>query len=465
MSPVFAQTSVLIVGAGPTGLVHALWLARRGIAVRIIDQSKAPGLTSRALAVQARTLEFYRQLGIAEELLALGVIADRITLRRRARVVAVAELGAMGEGLTPYPYLVFVPQDLHEKLLISKLEALGVRVERETRLTGLLQDESRVIATLEKASGAQEQVEAQYLTGCDGAHSTVRRKLGIGFEGGTYQHVFYVADAIATGEAAGGGVQISVSPEDFCIVMPVAQTGTVRLTGIVPPEVESRDAGEPITFEDVRESVRRNTGLEVSSVRWFSTYHVHHRVASTFKQGRVFLAGDAGHIHSPAGGQGMNTGIGDAINLAWKLSDVLQGRASPALLETYEEERIAFARTLVRTTDTTFRLVASRTGGSAVFRAYVLPVIVSVFWRLRFAVRAAFRVISQTRLNYRGMRLAAAAAGASAGARYTPGERLPWTEETRAAYDALRSLDWVQVGDQWVRPDGYVAGGKPGGIR
>jgi 2-polyprenyl-6-methoxyphenol hydroxylase-like FAD-dependent oxidoreductase len=148
-TPPLSRTSVLIVGAGPTGLVHALWLARRGIAVRIIDQSAGPGLTSRALAVQARTLEFYRQLGIADELIALGVVAGQVTLRRRARVVAIARLGAIGEELTPFPYLVFVPQDLHEKLLVSKLAEAGVHVERGTQLIDFVQDESRVTATIQ----------------------------------------------------------------------------------------------------------------------------------------------------------------------------------------------------------------------------------------------------------------------------------------------------------------------------
>jgi len=183
-------------------------------------------------------------------------------------------------------------------------------------------------ATVESPRGT-EVVEAQYLCGCDGASSTTRHLLGIEFPGGTYAQVFFVADAAVSGAAAEGGLQACLGVRDFCLVIPVRSTGSFRLIGLVPPAHERQ---ETIRFEDVAESVTRTTGLAVHAVNWFSAYQLHHRVAARFRQGRAFLLGDAGHIHSPAGGQGMNTGIGDAVNLAWKLAAVVKQRASPALL-------------------------------------------------------------------------------------------------------------------------------------
>ncbi|MBY0371240.1 FAD-dependent monooxygenase, partial [bacterium] len=270
-----------------------------------------------------------------------------------------------------------------------------------------------------KSPRGEEEVQADYVCGCDGAHSAVRHLLGLGFPGGAYSQVFFVADAQVP-NAPEIGLQISVSAKDFCILMPIPTKGTVRLTGLVPPESETKQA---ITYADVAQSVQRNTGLQVQSINWFSAYRVHHRVADAFQVGRVFLAGDAGHIHSPAGGQGMNTGIGDAINLAWKLVEVLQGRANAKLLESYGPERRGFALVLVRSTDTAFRLIASRGFMGSVFRAYILPRLFAALTRTRWFVRMMFRLVSQTRIQYRSSPLSG---GNVAGVQ--PGDRLPWIE-------------------------------------
>ncbi len=212
-------------------------------------------------------------------------------------------------------------------MLVNTLKELGTEVERNTELIDFKQDGKNVVSTVNSPRG-KESILSDYLCGCDGAHSTVRHGLKEEFKGGTYSQVFFVADVKATGKSGEDGVQISVSKQDFCIIMPIKTLGSIRLTGLVPSASEKK---EKITYEDVREAVARNTGLHVSEVVWFSVYHVHHRVAGDFHKDRVFLSGDAGHIHSPAGGQGMNTGIGDAINLAWKLADVIQGRFSKQL--------------------------------------------------------------------------------------------------------------------------------------
>jgi 2-polyprenyl-6-methoxyphenol hydroxylase-like FAD-dependent oxidoreductase len=428
-----AQTSVLIVGAGPTGLVLALWLKKRGIAFRIIDKSKAPGTTSRALAVQARTLEFYRQLGIAQQLIDAGVTVQEIILRRLGKIVARAKFGAAGKDMSYFPYLLFCAQDVHEKLLCDLLLQMGVVVERQTELLHLTHDNNLVSAVLRSPKGT-ETVTADYLCGSDGAHSQVRHEIKTDFPGGTYSQVFFVTDVEATGEMI-GGVQISVSNKDFCIVMPIKSQNSVRLTGIVPQESENK---ETITFHDVEESVKGNTGLKVGKVNWFSSYHVHHRVAENFRDGRVFLAGDAGHIHSPAGGQGMNTGIGDAVNLAWKLADVIQGRCSKKLLDSYEPERLAFAKVLIQTTDTAFKIIANRSVIGAFFRTYFLPTFFAGLTRFRFTLNFMFKTISQIKVEYRESFLSKGAVG-----KIGAGDRLPWMKTASSDnHESLNLMDW-----------------------
>lgn len=425
---------VFIVGAGPTGLVLAIWLRKKGIQVRIIDKSSEPGTTSRAIAVQARTLEFYRQLGLADKLIAAGISAAEITLRRSGKAVAQARFGPLGKNMCAFPYLLFCPQDVHEALLCDELRKLGVEVERKTEILEFNQTRDLVNLKIKK-SEVIENVTAEYLCGCDGAHSLVRRQMPAEFKGGTYSQVFFVADVLATGEAADAGVQISVSPKDFCIVMPVKSKGSVRLTGLVPPDSEKK---ETIDYSDVKESVSRNTGLNVQKVNWFSSYHVHHRVAEKFQNNRVFLAGDAGHIHSPAGGQGMNTGIGDAVNLAWKLAEVVSGRFSDKILLSYEIERMAFAKTLVRTTDTAFKLIASRSMIGSLFRAYLLPHVFSILTSLKPFLHFAFKTISQIRIKYPQSPLSEGQAG-----KIKAGDRLPWVRQASSDnFRFLDSMDW-----------------------
>lgn len=425
---------VLICGAGPTGLVLALWLKRNGISFRIIDKSKVPGETSRALAVQARTLEFYSQLGIAEDLIQAGVEVPELILRRNGKKVATAKFGAIGKDISPFPYLLFCSQDVHEALLCKTLEREGIFVERQTELLELTQDKNKVTAKIKGPKG-EEVIQSEYLCGCDGAHSVVRHFNKAGFPGGSYEQVFFVADVLAEGEMANGGIQISVSMKDFCIVMPIKSQGSIRLTGVVPPESEKK---EKLDFNDVAEAVLNNTGLIVTKVNWFSTYHVHHRVATHFQNGRVFISGDAGHIHSPAGGQGMNTGIGDAINLAWKLSDVIKGRFNPRFLESYEVERMAFARVLIRSTDQAFKVIASRNLVGSLFRAYVLPTFFAALTRYNVILKIMFRTVSQVRIQYHESSLSSGSLG-----KIKAGDRLPWVQTSSGDnYEPLKSLDW-----------------------
>jgi 2-polyprenyl-6-methoxyphenol hydroxylase-like FAD-dependent oxidoreductase len=410
----------------------ALWLTRVGVQVRIVDKTDGPGTTSRALAVQARTLEFYSQLGLAQAVVDGGreILAANLWVAGRKK--AHLFFGEMGAGVSPYPYALIFPQDEHERLLVDRLAELGVQVERRTELLGFEEANGHVQARIKRPDGGEERCEAAYIAGCDGAHSTVRETLKVGFAGGTYEHLFYVADVEGNGTAMNGEVHVGLDISDFLAVFPLKGEGRARLVGTVRDE-PGRER-ENLSWNDVSRSVIEWMQIHVKRVNWFSTYRVHHRVAARFRTGRAFLLGDAAHVHSPVGGQGMNTGLGDAVNLAWKLACVLRGRADAALLDSYEPERIAFARRLVATTDEAFTGVTSSGAIARRVRLNIVPVILPMLFKFAAVRRFMFLTISQTAVNYRGSPLSEGSAGDVQG-----GDRLPWVGDNFAP---LTALDW-----------------------
>jgi 2-polyprenyl-6-methoxyphenol hydroxylase-like FAD-dependent oxidoreductase len=434
------DTEILVIGAGPTGLVLALWLTRLGVRVRIVDKTAEPGTTSRAVAVQARTLELYSQLGLADAIAERGRPAVAVNLWVAGKKAARGVFGDMGAGLSPFPYALIFPQDEHERLLIERLSAAGVEVERCTELLGFEEEAGRVRARLKRTDGVLEICDATYIAGCDGAHSAVREALGVGFSGGTYAHLFYVADVEASGAAMNGELHVGLDATDFLAVFPMKGEGRARLVGTVREEAEHRR--DDLSWSDVSRRVIEWMHISVARVNWFSIYRVHHRVADRFRKGRAFLLGDAAHIHSPVGGQGMNTGIGDAVNLAWKLAAVLHGRAHASLLDSYEPERIAFARRLVASTDRAFTGVTSPGAIARLIRLHIVPLLIPALFPFGAVQRFMFRTVSQTVVNYRGSSLSEGRAGTVRG-----GDRLPWVKADRNRGDAdnftpLTSLDW-----------------------
>jgi 2-polyprenyl-6-methoxyphenol hydroxylase-like FAD-dependent oxidoreductase len=433
------DTEVLIIGAGPTGLVLALWLKRLGVHVRIFDKASAPGTTSRALAVQARTLEFYGQLGFANEVVRLGRWAIGGTIWSKGRRAAHIDFKEMGSGISPYPYALIFPQDQHERLLIDRLSQLGAFVERGKELLELEECDDRVRVKIRNSDGTEEICTTAYLAGCDGARSIIRKQLNIGFPGGTYEHLFYVADVEATGETLNGGLNIVFEQADFLVVFPLKDDGQVRFIGTVRDTSVGEDN---LSWASVDQGIITDLRTDVERVNWFSTYRVHHRVADHFRKGRSFLLGDAAHIHSPVGGQGMNTGIGDAVNLAWKLAAVLRGKAKVEVLDSYELERIAFARRLVATTDRAFTTVTSGSPLARLMRLRIVPLVAALPFSSRRLRRLLFRTISQVGVNYRHSTLSRGRTGA-----VHAGDRLPWVKQ--ATHDAngdnfapLQSLNW-----------------------
>jgi 2-polyprenyl-6-methoxyphenol hydroxylase-like FAD-dependent oxidoreductase len=417
------DTDVLIVGAGPTGLMLANQLVRRGVRVLIIDRHAEPALQTRALGVQARTLEIYNKLGIVGRALELGKRGTGANLWAQGRRMAHVPLGDAGQGVSPYPYILVLGQDDNECIMGEKLRELGQAVAWNNELVALTQDADGVTATLKQTDGPDRIVRASWVAGCDGAHSAVRELCGITFPGAPYEHVFFVADVEATGSMVADEVNVYLWREGFHLLFPMRGQDHWRIVGILPPELRSRD----VTFEDTLPSLRNEAGasLSIRSCSWFSTYRIHHRSASRFRDRRCFVLGDAAHIHSPVGAQGMNTGLQDAYNLAWKLALVVEDRAGVALLDSYEEERIPIARRLLNTTDRGFRLIVSDNWLAGLFRTKILARIASFAMRIKQIQQIAFRTVSQTGIHYRDSTLSKMLEGLPATAPKA-GDRFPW---------------------------------------
>ncbi|MBX9588952.1 MAG: FAD-dependent monooxygenase [Hyphomonadaceae bacterium] len=437
------DTDVLIVGAGPTGLMLANQLARRGVRILIIDRHAGPALQTRALGVQARTLEIYAQLGIAARALELGKIGTGANLWAQGRKMARVPLGEAGQLISPYPYILILGQDDNERIMGDRLGELGVSVQWSTELIGLAQQPDQVAATLKFPDGTRRTIAAAWVGGCDGARSAVRELSGITFPGAPYEHVFFVADTQATGSMVPDEVNVYLWREGFHLLFPMRGRDHWRIVGILPEDLRGR---ADVTLGDVIPSLRTETGagLSIKTCTWFSTYRIHHRVASRFRDRRCFLLGDAAHIHSPVGAQGMNTGLQDAYNLAWKLALVARGRAAAGLLASYEEERVPIARRLLNTTDRAFKLVVSDSWLAGLLRTKVLARIAAFAMSLPRVQAFAFRIVSQTGIRYRDSPLSQSLAAVPSPAPRA-GDRFPWLrlrfEAHGAIEDSFHKLD------------------------
>lgn len=451
-----SQPEVLIVGAGPTGLVLALWLHKQGIKIRIIDQSEGINENSRALVVHARILELYRQLDLAEELVAAGyqLPASNIWVNGQHRVHL--SLENYGQELTPYPYLLMVSQDRHEEILEKRLRSLGVSVERRTKLQSFVDNGSTVTATLlSEKYGTVTKCESAYIVGCDGAHSPVRHGIGAKYEGDTYVSLLYIVDLevkVDESPLYNGEAHLNFLNDAYNIILPFENGHRVRIVGSMPPKTENAQqendlsASPPdLTFEDVLPSIEYLPKIEVANIKCFSAYRSHHRVAEKFRSNRVFLVGDAAHIHSPVGGQGMNTGIMDAINLAWKLATVIKypdmiEDAKEDLLNSYQLERRSFALDVVGATDHGFTALTSSGFWPHILRSWIIPYVAPLISRFQTARHEIFRRGSQLVCTYRGSPLSQASEISGA---IQPGDRLPWARcDSNDNYSTIKDICW-----------------------
>ena len=301
-----SPTDVLVVGAGPTGLTLATALLADGIRTTVIDQQPAGANTSRAAVVHSRTLEMLEAVGVTDRLVSLGVHAPRFTIRDRDHVLVSVPFDHLP---TRYPYTLMISQAVTEEVLLKRLLELGGVVLRPRSVTDLSQDDHGVTATL--ADGTQ--LCARYLVGADGMHSTVRERAGIAFPGESYEESFSLADVRLAGGVSREEVILYFSPAGLLVVAPLPD-GIHRIVATVDTAPEHPDIEYVQALLDAR-GPRRERAV-VKEVIWGSRFHVHHRVVDNYRAGRILLAGDAAHVHSPAGGQGMNTGIQDAIVLA-----------------------------------------------------------------------------------------------------------------------------------------------------
>ncbi|WP_411348773.1 FAD-dependent monooxygenase [Paenibacillus sp. WLX2291] len=490
---------VLIVGAGPTGLTLAIELARRGIHCRIIDQADEPSRYSKALGVMARTLELLEQAGLAEEFTARGLPIEQVSIYGGKKQLADVPFGQ--RIASKYPYVLMLPQNETEEILLQRLQQLGVQVERSTTLTALQPydatanetqhtDNSSVVtsaathtADVDSAqlasrtalphfvSGSRIQVSAAsstgqhgkpstyrltativqnassdsavtshihagWVVGCDGAHSTVRHLLRMSFKGTSITQDFALADVMVSGQIAHDRLQIYLHQGRIAAFFPM-KSGRHRV--IVASPVQSQHQAEDkdgtgkarqISLEEVQQVLDECTSgqFTVSDPIWMTRFSVNQRKVEHYRSGAALLAGDAAHIHSPVGGQGMNTGMQDAFNLGWKLALVCQGRADEMLLDSYEEEREPVARSLLRWTGVFTRLAINRFPLLAAARNTVAPLLSS----RSIVQRLMARAISETDIHYRHSELVLRGENWRHGM-VAPGDRAP---------DAGAGLDW-----------------------
>ena len=390
---------VMVVGAGPTGLALAATLAAHGTRVQVIDRQADRVHESRALAIQPRTLEVLAGLGVTSALLARGrqTVQMRLHLARRVISLRLFDLGLTD---TAYPFLLFVSQAQTERILGDYLAAHGVTIQRQTELVGLSLGGEQVGCQLRRPDGGLETVAARYVVGCDGMHSTVRQQAGIEFEGAAYPQTFLLADLEVDGLEP-GAAHVYLTGTGMVFFFPLGDPATWRLLAMRPPGgATSSDAEASLAELQAIAAGSTSDALRLHDPVWMTHFRLHLRRATRYRAGRVFLAGDAAHVHSPAGGQGMNTGIQDATNLAWKLALVCSGAAGEELLDTYELERAPVGRRVLRLTDRVFTVATSTNPLLRWGRTWV-PRLAPLGLRLGPARAAAFRTLSQLSIGYR----------------------------------------------------------------
>jgi 2-polyprenyl-6-methoxyphenol hydroxylase-like FAD-dependent oxidoreductase len=396
------KTDVIIVGAGPTGLSLAAQLIRYGISFVIFDKKEGVTDLSKALVVHARTLEIYDQLNLAQQAVEGGEVVQKGALLHDGKISAHLDFSDFGGRLSPFPFFLIFEQSKNEHLLYEHLKQMGKDVQWQTEMESLTQDANGVKAVIKNANGQTQIISAQYLVGCDGASSPTRHLLNAKFEGSTYPRLFYVADVDMECETDKHMFNAALGDTSFVLIVPMQGEKQWRLIGNMPEHDYENQVSPEVSYDEVENKVKQlvRRPLDITNVRWFSTYKVHTRHAEKFQYGRCFLAGDAAHVHTPAGGQGMNTGIQDVYNLAWKIAFVLKGYAGDVLLESYNEERLANAKKLLQTTDQFFNVAASEQWYFRFIRNNILPSVASFVSQFGAAKEFLFPMVSQIGLNY-----------------------------------------------------------------
>lgn len=354
------RVDVVIVGAGPAGLTTACVLQAAGARILTVDAAEAGANTSRAAVIHARTLEVLDTIGVTGRLLADGVVVPVFTVRDQSKTLARLDFSNLP---TRYPFTLMLPQSRTEEILAHRLAELGGHVDRRRTVTGVRTTRDGASVTVVGSDGQTRDVAARFVIGADGMHSVVRDAVGIGFEGGSYAQSFVLADVRLAWPLPGDEVQLFFSPSGLVVVAPLPG-GHHRIVATVD------DAAETPTAEDIQAllGTRGPGDAQVEEVAWSSRFRVQHRLATSYRKGPVFLVGDAAHVHSPAGGQGMNTGIQDATDLGDLLSRVIADGLPEPQLDGYQNRRRPVAQKVVSLTDRMTRMATLRAPGARLAR-------------------------------------------------------------------------------------------------
>ena len=443
-------TDVLIVGAGPTGLTAATLLARYGVDFRIIDKNAHAAKKSKALGVQARTLELWDKLGLAEGAVEAGQALEALNLITKSTIDQGGKpfmaLGRDGKDVSPYPYLLIHEQYKTEKMLLDDLaQQTGPKgsygVERNTEIVSLEPAQNSVTVTVQHDDEQQERIEAKWLIAADGAGSFVRKTLGLAFEGATYADPLFVADVDLDWSLSREKFYAQVPRQGMLTFFPMRGEGysdnRYRIIARIPKALEHKDE---LTGDDIQQILDKHSVVKakITDTGWVSKYRIHRRMTKEFRVGRIFLAGDAAHIHSPAGGQGMNTGIQDAWNIAWKLALVVKGQADEKLLDSYEPERIPVAKAVLNGSDKGFSFIGSPNYVFHLLRSALLPHVTTLASNKRVG-KGIFKFLSQTWIGYRK----SPAVGGDKANKVRPGDRAPYAhfEDGTSVFSLLDGVD------------------------
>jgi 2-polyprenyl-6-methoxyphenol hydroxylase-like FAD-dependent oxidoreductase len=492
-----SSTDILIIGAGPTGLMLACQLSLySNISIRIIDKNSSRNTQSRALVVHARSLELFAQLNLVDKAIARGEFVETMKIFIQGECRLGLDFTRMGKEqkdlLTRYPYVLLLEQSATEELLESFLNERGIEVQRDSEVVDLT-DDDQVKVTLTNG----DIIQAKYICACDGARSIVRHKLNLPFSGRTYSESLFIADCeVKNSPIRKNDIAIFLASSGMAGMFPMVNN-RYRLMGTIQ---EDENKNVHVSLDDVVTMLKarsRHFDIDINRCNWISTYRSHHRHIASFRsKKRYFLLGDAAHIHSPVGGQGMNTGLQDAHNLAWKLAYILTHSANDYLLDTYHDERSIVATTLVDTTDRLFSFISSPYWFTSFFRLYVTPYLLRFFLQpllnhSKTVRQVLFCRFSQLGITYRSENIYDYGASAGDFRRNTPfpGDRFPYTiydpcyyhliifenqqsvkvnlfvEMIKKKYSEIikihdaqeENLPFQFEGAMLIRPDGYIA--------
>ncbi len=394
-------TQVIIIGAGPTGLSMAAQLLRHKVDFILLEKNQGITNLSKAIVVQARSLEIFRELGIVDEAMKRGQKTTAMNLYYKGERKVQVDLAGLGKGLSEFEFALSLEQSKTEDLLAETVLKQGGKIEWGSELQGFEQQEDRVTVTYKDSIGNEHRISADYLVGCDGAGSLVRKKLGLSFEGSTESKLFYVADVtLSSPVIKQNNLFMFMIRKGFVLFFPMEGENHYRIVGVLPDHDEN--SKKEYSFSEIGPSIKEQIAIPVNfeELRWFSTYHVHSRMADSFQSGRCFIAGDAAHIHTPAGGQGMNTGIQDSYNLGWKLAYYLRGDLNKTVLESYSTERTTNAKHLLQSTDRMFDIMSGVNPFWNFFRLNFFPLFMKSLASSRFAQKRVFPLISQIGISY-----------------------------------------------------------------